>query len=108
LFSPEAAVSADLNSWDGAAESIHAQKNMDQQLSVEEEAWRNAYYHDVILPDEKRFLVSPAGEHLKIVSGVTGRKTVFIEDGKGMVEIPEEIMDVWKSYEARGKESKGQ
>lgn len=71
-------------------------------LSEEEEAWRSAYYHDVILPDEKRFLVSPAREHLKIVDGVEGRKTVFIEDGKGMVDVSEDILGVWRGYEARG------
>lgn len=95
-----ALTSEELANWDGAAESIQAKPPI--VLSAEEEAWRSAYYHDVILPDERRFLVSPALDHLKIAEGVEGRKTVVIEGGKGMIDVPEEIMAVWMDYEKRG------
>jgi len=87
--------------WDGAAESIHANPRL--VLSEEEKAWREAYYEDVILPDERRFLVSAATEHMKIVEGVTGRKTAVVEGGVGKIEVPEDIMRVWRSYEERGQ-----
>jgi hypothetical protein len=53
--------------------------------------------------DEKRFLISAALEHYRIVEGVEGRKTVVIEGGVGKIEVPEEIMAVWRGYEERGR-----
>jgi hypothetical protein len=81
----------ELSEWDGAAESVKAKEKV--ELSEEEEAWRSAYYHDVILPDEKRFLVSAAMDHLKFVEGVSadegkgGKKVAFVEGGKGLVQV---------------------
>ena len=75
-------------------------------FTLEEEAWRTDYYLEVILEDEKRFLVSEALDHLKFVDGVTGTKRVIIQDGKAVVEIPESVWEVWRRYEARGKTSK--
>jgi hypothetical protein len=86
-----------LHNWDGAAQSIPGTAN----LSEGEKAWRNAYYQEVILPDERRFLVSEALNHFKIVEGVTGKKIAIIKDGKAMVDIPEDIMAVWRTYEAK-------
>lgn len=54
---------------------------------MEEEKWRSRYYHEIILPDERRFLVSAALEHLKVVDGVKGEKRVIIEGGKGLFEV---------------------
>jgi hypothetical protein len=65
------------------------------QLSAEEEARRSAYYHNVILPDEKRFLVSAATEHMKVVQGITGDERVVIEGGKGVIEVCIPIGSAW-------------
>jgi len=74
-------------------------------FTLEEEAWRTDYYLEVILEDEKRFLVSEALNHLKFVDGVTGTKRVIIQDGKAVVDIPESFWETWRTYEARGKTS---
>jgi len=49
------------------------------------------------------FLVSAAAEHLKVVEGVMGEKAVVIKDGKGCMDVREEVMAVWREYEAKGK-----
>lgn len=56
--------------------------------------------------DERRFLVSEALDHIKRVAPrtVKGEVRVVIQEGKPLVEVPEEIWSVWKEYEARGKE----
>ena len=69
----------------------------------EEAAWQKAYYEEVLLPDEKRIFVSAALEHMKIVEGATGMIIVVVQDGKGVIDLPDEIMNVWKEYVARGK-----
>lgn len=56
-------------------------------LNAEEEAWRSAYYQDVILVDERRFLVSEALKHTEIVEAIEGTREVFIEDGKPLVDV---------------------
>jgi hypothetical protein len=62
------------------------------------------YYAEVVLVDEKRFLVSVATEHMKRVEPgtVRGERRVVIQDGKSLVEIPEGIWEVWREYEKRG------
>jgi len=90
-----------LHKWDGAAESIRAEIPL--KLTDDGKEWREAYYRDVILPDEKMFLVSAAAEHLKVVEGVMGEKAVVIKDGKGCMDVREEVMAVWREYEAKGK-----
>ena len=82
-------------------------------FSPEEEKWRKDYYQEVILADEKRFLVSSATEHIKVVPGgtVVGKKVVVIEGGKstGIVESIvgkeewESILRTWGEYEARAQ-----
>lgn len=66
--------------------------------------WKQDYYHDVILVDERRFLVSEALDHIfRVGPGtVKGRRMVVIQDGKPLVEVGEEVWRVWREYEARG------
>lgn len=66
--------------------------------------WKDDYYKEIILSDERRFLVSEALEHiLRVDPGtVTGEKKVIIENGKCLVEVKEEIWKVWREYEIRG------
>jgi hypothetical protein len=67
--------------------------------------WKQDYYEEVILKDEKRLLISLATEHiLQVDEGtVSGEKRVVIQDGKSVIEIPESIWEVWRGYEERGK-----
>jgi len=98
-----------LGGFDGAAESIHSSTSRTEP----ESAWKKAYYDEVIRPDERRFLVSEALHHFKVVpaGSVEGEKRVVIQDGKAVIDVPEdgEVMRVWREYEARGrKEAEGQ
>lgn len=68
--------------------------------------WKQDYYREVILVDEKRFLVSAALEHIfRVGPGtVEGERRVVIREGKALVEVGEEVWRVWREYERRGKE----
>ena len=71
--------------------------------------WKEDYYREVILPDERRFLVSEALEHIYRVppQSVKGERKVVIDEGKVLVEVPESVWEVWRGYESRGKEEDG-
>lgn len=67
--------------------------------------WKQDYYREVILPDERRFLASEALEHIFRVKPqtVTGERKVVIKEGKQLVEVAEEVWRVWREYESRGE-----
>lgn len=67
--------------------------------------WKEDYYRDVILSDERRFLVSEALEHIcRVKPGtVSGERKVVIREGKALVEVGDEVWRVWREYERRGK-----
>jgi hypothetical protein len=92
----------DLSSWDGAV-GMPPQEILDNPPSMPK--WKEDYYLEVILVDEKRFLVSGALEHIFRVppGSVEGERKVVIEDGKVKIEVGEEIWKVWREYEERGK-----
>jgi hypothetical protein len=56
----------------------------------QEPQWKKDYYNEVILPDERRFLVSDALLHFKILpaGSVDGEKRVVIQGGKAMIDVP--------------------
>lgn len=58
------------------------------------------YFQNVILADERRFLVSEALMHVKRVKPgtVEGRRVVIIEDGRIQVDIPEDIQQEWDRW----------
>ena len=91
----------DVSAWDGAA-AMPAQELLDMPAPMPK--WKDDYYKEIILSDERRFLVSEALEHiLRVDPGtVTGEKKVIIENGKCLVEVKEEIWKVWREYEIRG------
>jgi hypothetical protein len=66
--------------------------------------WKEAYYKEVILADERRFLVSEALEHIKRVppQSVKGERKVVIDEGKCLIEVSDEIWARWNEYKARG------
>jgi hypothetical protein len=68
-------------------------------------AWKLAYYREIILVDERRFLESEALEHVYRVppQTVMGERRVVIEDGKCLIEVSEEVWEVWRGYESRGE-----
>lgn len=65
----------------------------------------NLYYLNVILPDERRFLVSEAKMHIKRVDfgTVTGDRKVIIENGKAMVDCNKEVVKLWNQYVEDGE-----
>jgi hypothetical protein len=67
--------------------------------------WKLAYYREVILVDERRFLVSEAQEHIHRVPPMTvdGVRKVVIHDGKCLIDVPESVWELWRGYEARWK-----
>ncbi|TGO50235.1 hypothetical protein BCON_0188g00170 [Botryotinia convoluta] len=72
-----------------------------------EPAWKAAYYHDIIVPDELKLLVSEASEHVTIVEKtgiITGERKAVIENGKSKVEINKDVMDVWEEYKRKVEE----
>jgi hypothetical protein len=68
--------------------------------------WKEDYYREVILPDERGFLVCEALEHIfKVVPGSVKReRKMIIEEGKCLVEVEEDIWRVWRGYEDMEKE----
>jgi hypothetical protein len=65
--------------------------------------WKKDYYTDVILRDERRFLISEALDHIYRVDPgtVKGERKLIIEDGKCLIEVREEVWMVWREYENR-------
>lgn len=68
--------------------------------------WKADYYREVILVDEKRFLMSAALEHIVRVKPGTagGERKVVIREAKALVEVGEEVWGVWREYERGEKE----
>ena len=52
------------------------------------EAFTDPYYLNVILPDERRFLVSEAKLHMKVVplGSIAGDRKVIIDGGKSVID----------------------
>ncbi|KAH8797935.1 hypothetical protein F5884DRAFT_814120 [Xylogone sp. PMI_703] len=94
----------ELAEWDGAAGIVRADTADTEKM--ETPAWVSAYYQEVVLVDEKRFLVSEARLHFKRVGPgqVRGERRVVIKDGKCMILVSDEVWRVWREYEARGRE----
>jgi hypothetical protein len=66
--------------------------------------WKLDYYREVILVDERHFLVSEAMQHIHRVPPMTvdGERKVVVHDGKCLINVPESVWGVWRSYEAKG------
>jgi hypothetical protein len=62
------------------------------------------YYKEVVIVDEKRFWDREAAEWFKRVEPgtVEGDRRVIIEGGKSLIEVPEEVMGIWREFEKRG------
>jgi hypothetical protein len=87
--------SFDVSEWDGAAEL----KFKDVRPAGSEAGKK--YYREVVLVDERRFLVSEALEHVKMVDAgtVAGDLKVIIENGKVVYGLDyEENEKVWETY----------
>jgi hypothetical protein len=67
--------------------------------------WKQAYYDEIVKADERRFLISEALDHIfRVDPGtVVGDKRIVIQDGKILIDVPEEVWSVWRSYEKRGE-----
>jgi hypothetical protein len=76
-----------IQEWDGAAEmDFTASEEQNIQWSKTGPAYEG-YLQNVIVPDERRFLVSEALEHTKVVDPgtVEGQKEVIIQDGRILI-----------------------
>jgi hypothetical protein len=110
ITSPSLSPEITISEWDGAAETQLSAMLLDAATDPGKvPAWIMEYYKEVVSVDERRVLVSAAGEHLlRVEAGtVEGERRVVIENGKSLVEIPEEVWGVWRGYERRGEEDKG-
>jgi hypothetical protein len=87
-----------ITEWDGAAELRF------KEVRPEGSKAGQKYFQDIILRDERRFLISEALEHVKMVDGgtVTGDIKVIIEDGKVVYDREyAENEVVWDTYVSR-------
>nr|OQO22913.1 hypothetical protein B0A51_11087 [Rachicladosporium sp. CCFEE 5018] len=77
----------DLEQWDAVAEMLFP-IDFDFGEWFASSTVGKRYFQDVILPDERRFLLSNAMEHLQGVDAgsVVGDRIVLIADGKAAVE----------------------
>lgn len=111
--SAEAEADLDSSAWDGAAEMVFPSAT--ESSSSAGAAMSDPYYQHVILADERRFLVSEALMHLKVVppGTVVGERRVVIRDGKAVVaegegkgkeeeedEAAKRAWVVWREWEA--------
>ena len=96
-----------MSGWDGAAGIVRADADLPKN---ETPSWVSAYHREVVLVDERRFLVSEAQLHYKRVGPglVSGERRVVIQDGRCVIAVGEEVWQVWREYEARGREEEQQ
>jgi hypothetical protein len=90
-----AAEDLDISEWDGAAELNFA------EVKPESSEAGKKYFREVILVDERRFLVSEALKHVRRVDAgtVVGERKVIIDGGKVVCELDYGSEDkVWTSY----------
>lgn len=95
-----------ISEWDGVA-AMPSQEKLDNPSPSPK--WKQDYYREVVLADERRFLISEALDHITRVppQTVTGTLRVVIEDGKPLIDIPESVWQVWREYEKRGDHGDG-
>lgn len=105
LVDPNTKLDIDLEDWDAAAliPPGDITKLFDGQPQ-----WKQDYYREVVLVDERRFLVSEATKHIYELppNTVLGEKKVVIQDGKCMIDVPENVWAVWREYEASAEDQK--
>jgi hypothetical protein len=93
-----------VSTYDGAA-GMPSQSDLENFPPPTLARWKLAYYQEVILVDERRFLVSEAMQHIHRVPPLTvdGERKVVIHDGKCLIDVPQSVWEVWRGYEARGR-----
>jgi hypothetical protein len=75
------------------------------------QAFTDPYYLNVILQDERRFLVSEAKQHIKVVplGTIAGDKRIIIDSRKAIVDdreaqdVQREALRVWREYQGHEK-----
>ena len=98
------ALSALVSTYDGVA-GMPSQSDLAAFPPPTLAKWKLDYYQQVILVDERRFLVSEAMEHIHRVPPMTveGTRKVVIREGKCLIDVPELVWEVWRLYEEWGK-----
>lgn len=95
----------DLSKYSGAAEM----RALDTATMMGP-AMQDPYFLELVLADERRFLLSIAKEHIRgVPSGtVIGDRKVIIEHGKVSEGVDKEAleknMEIWRQWEAKGEE----
>lgn len=104
LTTTSLALSALVSTYDGVA-GMPSQSDLDAFPPPTLAKWKLAYYREVILVDERRFLVSEAMEHIHRVPPMTveGVRKVVIHDGKCLIDAPDNVWEVWRLYDEWGK-----
>ena len=92
--------SFNMEEWDGAAEIFSSASPEQMAEWREKDPCYMGYYQNVILADERRFLVSEALQHVKRVDPdtVTGKRVIIIQDGKALVDVGDDVMKVWNDW----------
>lgn len=91
-----------LDDWDAAAECAFAPSRPPPRSGADGPAAK-LYDDTVILPDERRFLLNEALQHLRVVAkdSVVGERVEFVVGGEaveGMGEGDEGMMRVWEGW----------
>lgn len=83
-----------ISGWDGAAEMA-----FERGPDFKSTAKSDDYYQNVILPDERTFLVCEALQHLQWMDpgAIVGDKIVFLQGGKALIDC-EEDMKIWNNW----------
>jgi hypothetical protein len=95
----------DISDWDGAAELKFADVKPERPHAEVEASTK--YWKEVIVEDEKRFLVSPALDHVRRIAAntVDGERRVIIEDGKVVPGLNFDAnLEVWNGFVSGGRE----
>lgn len=91
--------------WDGAAGTVRPPVTVNGAPAPPPQ-WKQDYYNEVVLADERRFLVSEARLHIQMVGPgtVRGARRVVIQEGKCVIEVSDAVWRIWRQYEARGRD----
>ncbi|KAK5135782.1 hypothetical protein LTR08_004608 [Meristemomyces frigidus] len=94
--SPKSTSDIEIGDWDAVAEMVFPNGKIG--------GVGMAYYENIILLDERVFLLRNALDHMKVVEprSVTGERVEFIIDSKAVVGGWEEWQSLWDEYLAKG------
>lgn len=86
----------DISEWDGSLEMYFSDP------ATFMAGLSDPYYLNVILPDEKRFLIDGAKDHYLVVAAgiIEGERKAIIKDGKSLIDCEKEMV-IWREWEEK-------